>query len=200
MKLKIKMMATRNKTTNRNRIYPGLLCSSIEFFTGKTGKLKVLSGGKVMEFKNSSYSHHQILKEAIESEPETFQILNEWYPRSELKRLIQFGSCRFGGLDFEPDVIDFKLQEGEYNECAARDHCPGAGILCHKPKYRGESLEFFEVKILQALCTTDTNENIAAQIPMALGSFHLAKKNLYKKLGIQTKQEAAMISRDLNLI
>ncbi len=187
-------------TTNRNRIYPGMLCSSIEFFTGKNDKLKVLSGGQVMEFKNSSYTHHQILKEAIEKDPEIFTILNEWYPQSELKRLIQFGSCRFGGLDFQPDVIDFKLQEGEYTECAAREFCPGAGILCHKPQYKGVSLEFLEVKILQALSTTDTNETIAEKLSMALGSFHLAKKNLYQKLGIQTKQEATMISRDLNLI
>ncbi len=140
------------------------------------------------------------MKEAIDKEPITFQILNEWYPQSELKRLVQFGSCRFGGLDFHPDVIGFKLQEGEYTECAAREFCPGSGILCHMPKYNGVSLEFLEIKILQALATNDTNENIASKLSMALGSFHLAKKKLYEKLSIQTKQEAAMISRDLNLI
>jgi DNA-binding CsgD family transcriptional regulator len=187
-------------TTTQNRIHPGLLCRSIEFFTGKNGKLKVLSGGKVREFSNSSYTHHQILKEAIAKEPETFKLLNEWYPHSELKRLIQFGSCRFGGLDYEPDVIDFKLQEGEYISCPVRHLCPGAGVLCQTPRYKGTIIEFNEVKIIQALATTDTNEAIADNLGMALGSFHLAKKILYDKLKIQTKQEAVLIGRDLNLL
>ncbi|WZL88282.1 hypothetical protein VS868_11815 [Salinimicrobium sp. 3283s] len=191
---------TTTSTTTGFRVYPGLLCNSIEFFNGPHGKFKVMSGGKVKEFKDAPYSHHIILKEAIEKEPETFKILNEWYPHSELKQRIQFGSCRFGGLDFTPDVTDFQLQQGEYNECEARDFCPGAGILCQAPRYKNVEISFFEVKILQALATHDTNEYIAHQLNMPLGSFHLAKKNLYQKLGIQTKPEAALISRDLNLI
>lgn len=190
-----------NKTKKRRlRIYPGLLCDSIEFFIGHNGKFKVMSGGKVKEFKDASYGHHQILEEAVEREPEAKELLNEWYPNSKLKRLIQFGSCRFGGLDFQPDVTDFQLQEGEYNECAARDFCPGAGILCHAPRYNNEEISFLEVKVLQALATTDTNENIAHKLNMPLGSFHQLKKKLYKKLKIQTKPEAALISRDLNLL
>jgi hypothetical protein len=187
-------------TTPGIRVYPGLLCSSIEFFNGHTGKFKVLSGGSVKEFKDAPYSYHQILKEAIQEEPETEKILFEWYPKSELKRLIQFGSCRFGGLDFVPDVTDSKLQKGEYSPCAAREFCPGAGILCQAPRYNDVKLSFTEVKVLKALATTDTNENIAFKLTMPLGTFHLLKKKLYQKLGIQTKPEAALIARDLNLL
>lgn len=184
----------------RNRLYPGLTCASIEFFVGHNGRLKVMSSGKVKEFRNAPYSYHQILKEAIESEPETFQVLNQWYPHSEMKRLIQFGSCRFGGLDFQADVKGFTLQEGEYNECEARDFCPGAGIICKTPKINGITISFLEVKILQLLAGTATNENISEDLGIKLGTLHLMKKNLYEKLKIQTKQEAAMICRDHNLI
>ena len=192
-------MTTKSKTA-RLRMYPGLLCNSIEFFNGHTGKLKVMSAGKVKEFKDAPYCHHLILEEAVNQEPETKELLEGWYPKSKLKQLIQFGSCRLGGLDFQPDVSDLKLQQGEYSECEAREFCPGAGILCHAPRYKNVEISFLEVKVLKALVTTDTNENIAYKLNMPLGSFHLLKKKLYQKLGIQTKPEAALISRDLNLI
>ncbi len=191
---------TTNTKRSKIRIYPGLTCGSIEFFIGPNGKLKVMSGGKVKELKHAPYSYHQILKETIEQEPEIHEILQQWYPKSELKRLIQFGACRFGGLDFQPDFKDYKLQEGEFHECEVREECPAAGILCKFPKINGVTISFFEVKILQALSTIDTNERIAENLGLPLGTFHLLKKKLYQKLNIQTKPEAVMIGRDHNLI
>lgn len=186
-------------TTNQPRVYPGLLCSSIEFFTsGK--KFKVLTGGKVKDFVNAPYSIHQILKDEIGKEPAVNELLHSWHPESELRRLTQFGSCRFGGLDYHPDVKDSKLQNGEYSFCAARGKCPGEGILCKTPRYRGAELSFQEISLLQSLSGTDTNENIAEKHKLPAGTFHLIKKNLYRKLNIQTKQEAALVARDLNLL
>lgn len=185
--------------TKPQRIYPGLVCRSIEFFL-MGDVLKVISKGSVKDFRDAPWAYHQILKEAVKKEPETNKLLKEWYPKSEMKRLVQFGSCRFGGLDFYPDVNQSRLQAGEYSECPVRNSCPGAGIICRTPKYKGAEISFLEVDIIKALSTTDTNENIAAKIPLPLGSFHLAKKTLYRKLRIQTKQEAVMIGRDLNLI
>jgi DNA-binding NarL/FixJ family response regulator len=72
--------------------------------------------------------------------------------------------------------------------------------LCQAPRYNNVEISFTEVKVLKALATTDTNENIAHKLNMPLGTFHLLKKKLYQKLGIQTKPEAALISRDLNLL
>lgn len=193
-------MTTTTILPNGNKIYPGLVCRSIEFFIDDNGIFQVLSSGNVKEFSKAPYSYHQILKEAIEQDPEAAKILHEWHPTSELQRLVQFGKCRFGGLDFKGDVIDFELQKGEYVECAARDTCPAAGILCHKPVVNGLELSFMEVKVLKALATIETNEAIAENLNIKLGSFHLLKRNLYEKLKIQTKQEAVMIGRDHNLL
>lgn len=189
---------TSVKKTNRH-IYPGLVGRGVEFFL-HGNQLKIISKGKMKDFKDAPYAYHQILKEAIEKEPEVRKILREWYPNSELKRLVQFGSCRFGGLDFQADIIDFKLQPGEYRECPLRGKCKGEGILCKAPRFRGKVISFKEVKLIQLLVGTDTNETIAVNLHMALGSLHLMKKKLYHKLKIQTKQELAIIARDLNLI
>ena len=195
-------MTTTNKTSRR-RIYPGLVCGGIEYFN-MGGILMVISSGSAKRLEDAPYAYHQILQDAIDQEPETRQLLQEWFPDSDsnpkLKRIIQFGKCRVGGLDFQSDVKDYKLQAGEYTECPKRDTCPGAGILCKAPVHNGVEISFLEVKLVQALATNDTNECIAGKIPLPLGTFHLLKKKLYAKLNIQTKQELVMIGRDLNLI
>ena len=185
--------------TQNPRIYPGLICNGIEFFL-QEGNLKVLSKGRTKDFIDAPYAYHQILEEAIDKEPEVNKLLQKWYPNSKLKRLVQFGSCRFGGLDFQPDVVDFKLQPGEYRECPLRGSCKGEGIICKAPVCKGEAISFEEVKLIKLLVTTDTNENIATKLKLAMGTLHLVKKNLYQKLKIQTKQELAIIAMDLNLI
>lgn len=191
-------MTTKQQISN-DRIYPGLICGGIEFFN-IGGTLKVISRGSVKDFKDAPYSYHLILKEQIEKEPEVENILREWFPDSEIKRLVQFGSCRFGNLDFKSDVVDYELQDPEYFDCPNRGQCPAEGIICKPPKYKGAEISFFEIKILKALVTTDTNENIAFKLGLPQGSFNLAKTKLYQKLKIQTKQEAAMVAVELNLI
>lgn len=186
-------------TTQNPRIYPGLLCNSIEFFVTGTS-LKVMSGGGVKDFKDAPYCQHKILKEAIREEPAVREMLYAWYPDSELKRLTQFGSCRFGGLDFQPDINDGKMQDGEYSFCSARGNCPGEGILCKSPKFRGVELSFQEINLLKLLAGKDTNEVIAEKMQLPLGSLHPVKKKIYQKFNIQTKQEATMVVRDLNLL
>ena len=173
-------MTTTTKTSRR-RIYPGLVCNGIEFFN-EGGILMVISSGSVKRFEDAPYAYHQILQEAIDNEPKVKALLVEWFPDSDsnpkLKRLIQFGKCRFGGLDFQSDVKDYTLQAGEYSECPKRDTCPGAGILCKPPIHNGVEISFLEVKLVQALATNDTNECIAEKIPLPLGTFHLLKKEI----------------------
>ena len=113
---------------------------------------------------------------------------------------MQFASCRYGGLDFKADIVDYELQDGDYCECPNRGKCPAEGIICKPPKYKGVEISFFEIRILKHLVSTDTNENIASKLGLPQGSFNLAKTTLYKKLNIQTKQEAAMVAVELNLI
>ena len=186
-------------TTSTNRIYPGLLCNSIEFFvTGK--RLKIISGGQVKDINDATYCQQQVLKEAIEKQPAVKEMLHSWYPHSKMKRIIQYGSCRFGGLDYQPDYQNSHLQDGEYSFCAARGMCPGEGILCKAPKFRGTELTFQEINLLQLLAGRDTNDVIAEKMEMPFGSLHPFKRKLYQKLNIQTKQEAAMVVRDLNLL
>ncbi len=186
--------------TTTQKFYPGLLGPDIEIFNDKE-QLKILHNGQVKPFSAAPYSVIAILLEKLESEPETKAILQEWHPDSTMNQVHQFARCRFGGLDFEADIRDNQLQDGEYHPCPHRGSCSAEGILCRLPMVNGTRLTLQLVKLMRLLSGTDTNEVIAEKMQMPLGSYHLLKKQLYAILGgVQTKQEVALKSRDLTIV
>ncbi len=182
-----------------NNLYPGMGCNGIEIFN-QEGDVKIIMNGRIKPFSEASFQVISILNEQVEKEPESKAILEEWHPNSPTKQIKQFAACRFGGLDFKADILNNQLQDGEYHPCPHRGVCPAAGILCKSPMYNGKRLTPMYVNLMIQLSSTATNLVIAESLSLCIGTFHLIKKNLYELLGVQTKQEVALIARDLNLV
>lgn len=180
-------------------LYPGLLCDNVELFNDGTG-LKAISGGKVTNFSELPFLIVQTIREAIEANPEVKAHLLRMHPDSEMKRIEQFAICNFSGLDYTPDIAGGVLQEGEYWECPKRGICPAEGKLCKQLQYNGQTLSAVEIKMIKMLSTDMTNDVMAEELSLPLGTFHLIKKKLYQKLGVYTKQELTLIGVGLNII
>lgn len=185
--------------TQMPKLYAGMNNDDVEFFNFEN-TVKIIKDGKVSAFSSTPYQSMQLLREAINIDAAAKEILEQWHPDSPVKQVEQFASCRFGGLDFQADIQNNQLQDGEYHPCPQRGLCPAEGILCKLPMYNGKRLTKPMVKMMRLLTTTYTNECIAESLQMPKGSFHLFKKNLYEYLGVQTKQEVTLICRDLNLV
>ncbi len=181
------------------KIYPGLLGPDVEIFNDNE-QLKILFNGQVKPFSSAPYSVIALLLEKIESEPDSKKILENWHPNSPTCQAQQFARCRFGGLDFEADIKDNQLQDGEYHPCPYRGSCSAEGVLCKLPTINGNRLTIQYIKLMRLLSGTDTNEVIAEKMELPLGSYHLLKKQLYAILGVQTKQEVALKSRDISVV
>ena len=178
---------------------PGLLCSGIEFFVVEN-EVKFIHAGKMKTFSELSYPIVELLKEEIAKDQNVIDSLLELQPNSEMKQVEQFVKCRLGGLDFKADIIENVIQEGEYWDCPNRGKCKHEGTLCKLPVFNNYRLEPVDVKLMQLSATEMTNEVIAEEMHMPLGTLHKLKKKIYAILEIQTKQESALIARDLNLI
>ena len=185
--------------SNEGNQYAGMSCNGIEFFQNNND-LFAIHNRKIIAFTELPFGIVQLLKEEIEQHPEVKMALHDMHPISEYKRIEQFARCRFGGLDFHPDIKNNVLQEGEYWPCPLHGKCESEEILCKLPSYKGQRLTNADVKMMQHLSTEETNEAIAEDLDYTLGSFHKIKQQLYKKLGIQTKPTLALITRALNLI
>ncbi|MDC7994434.1 hypothetical protein [Altibacter sp. HG106] len=183
------------------RPYAGMTCTGTEIFKGPDGGLSIIDRGRVKPFSQAPISVIEKLRSQISLDIEAQNVLREMHPWDASNRIEQFAWCRYGGLDFKPDIKDGEFQEGEFHSCPNRGKCKGEGILCKLPVFGGRRLTGKMVVLMQHLSGTDTNEVIAEKMDMAMGSFHLLKKKLYEALGgIQTKQEVVHIARDLNIV
>lgn len=186
--------------TTKQKFYPGLLGPDVEIFNDGD-EVKFLSNGQVKPLSKAPFSLISILLEQLEKEPEAKKILEEWHPNSPMAQIHQFAGCRFGGLDYEADIKGNQLQDGEYHPCPHRGSCAAEGVLCKMPSINGNRLTLPMVQLMRHISGTDTNEVIAEKMNLPLGSYHLLKKQLYAILGnVQTKQEVALISRDLTIV
>lgn len=184
------------KTAN---FIPGLVGGDLEFFIER-GKAKFLQNGKVRPIARLAFPVIEKIKEAISADPTLETELKHHHPDSEWKRIEMFIRCRFGGMDYIADMQKGELSDGEYWPCPLRGICRSEGIICKSPSYEGQPIDKDDVKMIQLLTTSQTNEVIADELHLPMGSFHLAKKNLYRKLNVFTKQELTKIAIKLNLI
>lgn len=184
---------------NTSKLLPGMACSSVEFFVYKD-ELRATQHGKVVQFTELPFAIIETLKETIKKNKEVELALHDMHPTSAMKRIEQFATCRFGGLDFQGNIKNGELQDGEYWNCPLHGTCPHEGILCKLPTYNGKRLNKQDVQLLKLTSSNKTNDHIAEEMGLPLGTFHQVKKFLYEKIGVQTKQEAAVIAHALNII
>ena len=180
--------------------YPGMITNEVEFFT--TGEeLKVIHNGKIYSFNELDSSILKILKDAMMNDQDAHAVLIKWFPNQELKQIEKFTQCRFGGLDFNPDINSAgKLQKGEYWECPFRGQCSGEGIVCRNIQYKGQIITNDEILLVKSLVTDMTNDEIAEELNLKLGTLHFKKRVLYEKLEITTKQELTLFAVKYNIV
>jgi DNA-binding CsgD family transcriptional regulator len=180
-------------------LYPGMMDKGIEFFAVES-EMNFINNGEVKSTIDLPSSIIQLGYEEIEKDKNLQSALQEWHPNSRFAQFNQFLSCRYGGLDYVADFENSQFKDGDYFECSKRSTCKFNGIICNSPKYNGKSLTAIEIKLMQLLSTSLTNEVISEKLELAFGSFHKYKQILYEKLGVQTKPEIALIAKSLNLI
>lgn len=181
------------------KLLPGMTDQSVEFFNDN-GHVKIIKNGQILPFTEISFYEIEIIKNEISNDQHVISSLKEMHPDSEMKRIEQFVSCRFGGLDHSGDIVDGVLQDGEYWPCPFHGNCKHEGTLCKLPITNGQRLVKEEIQILQLTATDKTNEVIAEELGFCLGTFHKFKRLLYEKLNILTKQEAAIYAFINNII
>ena len=181
------------------KVYPGMICDSVEFFLHEN-QLKAIQNGKIKTFAELSFATIEVLNVEINKDKEVKLALHEFHPTSDIKRIEQFAMCRFGGLDFQGDIKNGELQNGEYWPCPNHGKCPFEGLLCKLPVVNGQRLTKQEVDLIKLSSTDKTNDVITDDLGIPLGTFHQLKHKLYEKFVVQTKQELTKLSALINII
>lgn len=199
-----------SNTNTNTTIYPGMISADVELFD-YDNRFMFMSNGQVQHFDQLPLKIFQSITDLLNQEPDEVKAhaIAKYIENDTCNSpLEQFAWCRFGGLDFTPDIkvtniekeTAVVMQDGEYWACPYRGSCASEGILCKLPKVNGHRLDKIEVQILRLLHTTATNEAIADQLDLPLGTYHLIKKKLYVKMGnCLTRHEVTRVADSLNI-
>lgn len=170
------------------RIYPGMLDDSIEYFKTKSDVM-VINNGSIKKF--DDVAEHPYLAKIIADDKDLQNILQEWHGNDENEKQKTLAKCRFGALNFFADINEDEVMH-DYISCPLRGNCAGEHIVCKPLVINGEVVSNEEVAILREVSGDDTNANIAKKLGIPLGTLNVKKTNLYQKLGLYTKQHAAL--------
>ena len=182
-----------------NRLYPGMRDGSLElFYIKEEDRLMAIKGGRVLDYEQLPPEETKFLDQIIDSENETRLILEGWSSsRAQQKR--KLAECRFGGLNFTPDVKNGVFAPDSF-DCPLKNNCKGFGKVCKNLEYNGHSLDSFDEKAISLLISSKKNTVIAEELEIPLGSFEVYRTRLYNSLKISTKQELASVAFILGLI
>ena len=179
---------------NSTMLYPGMCDDGLEIFLHDEEKqLKAIDCGKVILFADLPASKTKFLDAIIESEPETKEVLESFFPGDHKAQKEKLAECRFGGLNFSPDVSGDSVSP-DFIDCPIRATCAGCGIVCKNfLEFKGEIIDMTEIAAMKLLSTSMKNFAVQSTLKMCEGTYNVFKTKLYKKLKIYTKQELTRV-------
>lgn len=179
------------------RVYPGMLDARIEYFN-KENEVFQIHNGAIQPF--DEVLAHPFLEEMIESDDVLCKTLHSMCEGNRPRMLKTLASCRFGGLNMEPDFDEHGNAQHDYIDCPLRGNCPGDGIVCLPPEINGHELSDIELTILRECVSDKKNYAIALDLNMAEGTFNVLKNKTYKSIDVPNKQHLAQTLIDKGLV
>lgn len=170
------------------KIYPGMLDTRIEYFAKNNSVFKI-KNGNIQKFEDTD---HPELEKIIESDPDLHHVLDLICDGKKQTMLKTLAHCRFGGLNYEADFKENGSAKHDYIDCPLRGNCVGENIICKSPEINGHPISEIELTILRACASDRKNTAIAQDLNLAEGTFNVTKTEIYKRIGVPTKQHLAL--------
>lgn len=116
----------------------------------------------------------------------------------ENHQIEQFGICRYGGFDKQPD-FDGDNTNHEWYNCGKRGHCPGEGLVCKSMKAEFGLISPRMIQYLGFATQGLTDEGIAVEMGIKVTTVRTLKKRCLEATGLANKTSLVAFSKDKNI-
>lgn len=181
------------------RIYAGMIDRGVEFFKDGKGGLYCSHDWKIHQWPNFPEYPLSILEREMLSDPTAIPELAKMEGLEPEMYLHKFASCRFGGLDDQPDVNkDGEVHHSEYVECSLRGQCKAEGKLCLSLKVANGYLTKREIEVLKFVQLLD--KQIADKLNISTDTVVSHLINIKEKTGLDSKLKLAVFASRKGII
>ncbi|MBE7177742.1 MAG: helix-turn-helix transcriptional regulator [Mucilaginibacter polytrichastri] len=169
----------------------GLIDDHGEFFVHTCGEaVSMLKGGVALPFESFCSATLEMIDDDMAAHPTKVVALQEMGYAEQTDQRQKYIACLYGVLDGTPDVVDGRLMECEYVQCAKRGACIGEGRLCNALRLpTGDHLTKREVEILVLVAGGYLNKEIAGMLGISELTVKQHNTNIQKKGGFYRKGE-----------
>jgi DNA-binding CsgD family transcriptional regulator len=185
-------------TANHSKLIAGLIDQGVEFFV-HANEVKCIHAGQVYSFEQFPEWIIKVIEEDMVKHPEALKALATWENLHQTEYVRQYIYCRFGGLDFDPDIdSNRKLSYAEYFDCGFRGVCKYEGKLCCTIKVSEGHLTKTEIEVLKRVALAD--KSIADELCISTDTVNSHLQNIRRKTGYSNKVELAIFATKKGII
>lgn len=182
-----------------NPILPaGLFDEDIEFFV-KDNSAYAMFRFKVIPLNDLPTNILLDLDEVINADEAAKNALQELQIITPEQRREQFIKCRHGAFNNEPDIIDGKIQPGEYWDCGLRGVCKHEGKLCSSVAAENGILTKREIELVRYIAIGLQDKEIADKMGISINTIPPHKKNVFEKIGARSKVDVTVFAINKNI-
>lgn len=189
-----------NLIDQNQKLPAGLVDKGVEFFIHQN-EIKCIHDGSTYSFENIPEHIIKIIENDMLKNPKALKALIDWDITDYKSQIRQYISCRFGGFDTNADITaDGLIIHSEYIECGRRGKCPYEGKLCTSIQLKNGVLTKRDIDVLKLIGQAKMDEEICAELFIALGTLRYHKDQIAYKAGISGKPALAVLAHQLNLV
>ncbi|HUW07850.1 MAG TPA: LuxR C-terminal-related transcriptional regulator [Williamwhitmania sp.] len=178
----------------------GLCDNNLEVFMHE-GILKASFDGKIQLFDDLPEDIKTIFLDYMLENPTAIKSMHSMGKSDINEMLIQYVSCRFGGFDNNPDLNpETQKLLPEYWDCGHRNACPFEGKICEMVKVGDTYLTKREIMVIQEIALGFPDKNAADKLHISELTFVVHKRNIYAKMGINSKTELVTFAIKNNIV
>ena len=188
------------KITNENETAQHLIAglttedNCIEFFGIRKSKtVMFLRNGRTYDFKDLSKEHYTLLHNRYMSDVMAREFIRKM-SKDTIRQVELFTYYTYGDLDHTPDSIDNKLQPAE--NFRHKINCISLKFDSKLMTIEGQPLSRRDLAIIDMIALDYPDKAIADALGIALPTLDTHKRNLYKKVKVQTK--TALLKKSIN--
>lgn len=176
---------------------PALYKEDVEFFIDEEARLRVLTNGKAVLFKNAPARIHQILLQELDSDHKASTALKELGLRG-MPAIEKLARCRYGTFSDTPDIANGK-HEPEHIHCEIRGMCPAEGRLCLTISTPEGHLTPRELEIVALTAIDLSDKMIADRLKISELTVRTHMDNIRRKLQVSTRVGIAVFACKKNI-
>ena len=182
-----------------HKLLAGMVDKGVEFFVHQN-EVKCIHDGKVYVYDDFPEWIISLIQDDMIKYPEAIKALASWENLHPSEYTRQYIYCRFGGIDFEPDINAQKeVQYAEYFDCGLRGSCKYEGKLCCAIRTEsGQHLTKTEIEVLKRV--DKSYKVIADDMNISIDTVNSHMQNIRKKTGLAGVAELAIYATKKGII